>query len=128
MKAFHYLLGSFTLLAASLTMAFLPRLAPTVWIFLIAGALLSGLIAGGWTLLSASAGSWPRLRTGPVLIVAGLLALTLGIVDGWWLQAAWGVVGILIGTPLWIARLTRARRQGQEPSAARRPLGRGEQF
>jgi len=127
-KAFLYLFGSVTLLAASLTMALLPRLSPSLWIFTLGGGLLSGLIAGSWTILSASAGSWPRLRTGPVLMAAGLLAVGLGLWDRWWLEIAWGVVGLLVGIPLWLARRSRRREGLHEPAGVRPPLGRREQF
>jgi len=128
-KAFLYIFGSLTLLAASLAMSLLPRLSPSLFVFIVCGGLLSGLIAGAWTLLSASAGSWPRLRTGPVLIVAGLISLVLGLLDRWWLEAAWGVVGVLVGIPLLVAaRRARARLANQEPVGVRPPLGRREQF
>ncbi|HWI51936.1 MAG TPA: hypothetical protein VNT01_07330 [Symbiobacteriaceae bacterium] len=129
MKAFLYIIGSLTLLAASLAMSLLPRLSPSLFVFIVGGGMLSGLIAGAWTLLSASAGSWPRLRTGPVLIVAGLISLVLGLLDRWWLESAWGVVGVLVGIPLWVAaRRARARYANQEPVGVRPPLGRREQF
>ncbi|HWI64820.1 MAG TPA: hypothetical protein VNT75_23570 [Symbiobacteriaceae bacterium] len=125
MKAFLYLLGSLTLLAAALTMALLPRLSPSLWFFVIGGGLLSGLIAGAWTLLSATAGTWPRVRTGPVLVAAGLLAAGLGLADRWWAEVAWGIVGVLVGIPLWVAaRRARARDGGPEPFGVRPPLGR----
>lgn len=124
MKALLYLLSSLLLLAASLTMSFLPRIAPTVWAFVVEGALLSALIAVAWTALSATAGTWPRLRTGPLLVVAGLLSLGLGLSDGWVLEMAWGAVGLLVGIPLWLAaRRNKARTGAQTPSGVQPPLG-----
>lgn len=129
MKAFLYAFSSLMLLAATLVMAFLPRLSPSVWVFLIGGGLLSGVITGAWAILSASAGAWPRLHTGPVLVAAGLLALGLGLWDRWWPEIAWGVVGLLVGTPLWLAwRRARTRSGAPEPVAVRPPLGRREQI
>lgn len=126
MQAILYVLSSLVLLASSLTMAFLPRVSPSIWWFLIVGGLLSGLMTGAWTGLSASAGSRPRLRMGPILVVAGLVALGLGLWDGWWLEAAWGVSGVLIGIPLWVAIRRRSRHGGGGPFELRPPLGRRE--
>ncbi|MDF2629132.1 MAG: hypothetical protein K0R39_2963 [Symbiobacteriaceae bacterium] len=133
MKAFLYGLSSLLLLASSVVMAFLPRISPSIWWFLIGGGVLSGLMTGAWTGLTASAGSWPRLRMGPILVVAGLIALGLGLWDGWrglwdgwWLEVAWGIGGVLIGIPLWVAVRRRSRSAGGGPFEVKAPLGRRE--
>lgn len=126
MQAILYVLSTLLLLGSSLMMAFLPRVSPSIWWFLITGGLLSGLMTGAWTGLSASAGSWPRLRMGPLLVVAGLVAFGLGLWDRWWLEAAWGVGGVLIGIPLWVAIRRRSRNGSGGPFELRPPLGRRE--
>ena len=126
MQAILYGLSSLLLLAATLMMSFLPRVSPSIWWFLMLGALLSGLMTGAWTGLTATAGNWPRLRIGPLVVVAGLIALGLGLWDGWWLEAAWGVGGLLVGIPLWIAQRRKSRSGASGPFELRPPLGRRE--
>jgi peptidoglycan/LPS O-acetylase OafA/YrhL len=125
MKALLYILGSLVLIGAALGLALLPRLAPTLATFIPAGAILSALAAGGWLILTASAGDWPRLHSGPVLVAAALLAIGVGLMEMRWQQYGWGVLLLLGGVPLSVALVrSRHKRNGREHGVFRGPLGR----
>jgi peptidoglycan/LPS O-acetylase OafA/YrhL len=125
MKTLLYALGSLVMVGAGLGLALLPHLAPTLAMFIPAGAILSALGAGGWLILSASAGDWPRLHSGPVLVAAALVAIGAGIAEMRWQQYGWGGLLLLGGIPLTVAMVrSRRKRNGREQGVFRGPLGR----
>jgi hypothetical protein len=113
MRTFLYVTGCALLLGAAGAMAFLPSLAPGWLLFGLVGAALSLLLGAAWVALSATAGDWPRPHVGPVLAMAGILALGFGLFDGNLLSAAWAGAVALGG--LVTALLRRARRMDGRP-------------
>lgn len=129
MRLVLYLLGVGAMLAAGLGMALLPRLIPNLWLFGLAGGVLTGIIFFNWLLLGATAGAWPRLRTGQVLIVTGLIGAAISLWDGDWKAVAWSGLMIAAGLGLTFP-LFRVRRKQKRvnPGPVRPPLNRREQI
>jgi hypothetical protein len=106
-------------------MGFLPYLFPGLWLFLIAAGLLSGLMTGGWLLLSLYAGAWPRPRVGPALVAVGIIGIAFFLWKGNLPGVLWDVLGLLVGIPLLVSWLRTGRPPtDREPDAVRPPLGR----
>jgi hypothetical protein len=124
-KVLLYGLGCVLLLGSAVVMASLPYLAPSLWAFVVAGGVFSLLMTGGWLLLTLYAGTWPRPRVGPVLVVGGLIGIAYFLWVGNWPGVAWDVLGLLVGIPLWLSwRRSGEAQAGREPDAVRPPLGR----
>lgn len=121
MRAVFYLVGVLIMLAAGMGMALLPRLIPDLWLFLLAGGVLTGAIFTGWLLLGATAGSWPRLRTGQVLTATGFVALGISLWDSDGTAVLWSGLVILTGVAFSYP-LLQARRGRRNPSAPRGPV------
>lgn len=120
-----YLLGSIGLLLSAMGMALLPHFAPFPWLFLLVGAPLSGVVAGSWLLITVTADSRPRLHTGPVLALAGLVGVLWSAYLARWPAAGWALLQILIGIPLWISlRRAAAQKAPRAPKPVRHPVGR----
>jgi Kef-type K+ transport system membrane component KefB len=107
--------------------ALLPRLAPSLWVFAVAGGLLSAVIAGSWSILSMTAGTWPRPRTGWVLIVIGAI---FGVVFAWqhrWFNALWNLALVLTGLGFIVPVGNRRRSDtADREGGVRPPIGRRE--
>lgn len=125
-RAFLYTVSVLMLAAGALAMAFLPRLAAGLLWFGVIGASLSGLIALGWLLQSATAGrDWPRLRTGHALILGGLTGLISGLGSGHWLELGWAALVIAAGGGF-LFPPGRGHRQAvrRQPGPVRSPVSR----
>ncbi|HLN65415.1 MAG TPA: hypothetical protein VK464_28155 [Symbiobacteriaceae bacterium] len=125
MRGVLYATGCGLLLGSAGALAFLPRFAPTLWQFGLAGAILSLVGGASWVALSATAGNWPRPQAGPVLAIAGILALIFGLVTAHLVQAGWA--GAVCLTGLAVALVGRhsgkKRASRQPPGPVRPPLG-----
>lgn len=119
------------MILASFGMALLTRIAASPWVFGLVGAVLSWLIATGWVVQGATAAGWPRLRSGQVLIAAGLAAVLINLVSRAWLDLAWSSLVALVGAgftfrPPWLARVRRGS-SPRMPGPVRPPLTRREE-
>lgn len=128
MRAVLYGLSAAAMAVAGLAMAMLVWLAPNLLFFFIGGAMLSGIIAGAWVAVGATAGAWPRPRTGQVLIPAGSLGLLLGLWRGDWLAAGWAFLVLLTGVGFAVRIFPERRAKSARPGAVKAPLGRREEL
>lgn len=127
MSVLLYIGGSVLLLAASVSMALLPRLAPGLIWFMTGGTVLSGLITVAWLMVRATANGWPRPRTGHGLILGGLVGFALGLEHHTLWSAAWSLLVLAAGLGfIFPWPRMRAREQRHEPGPVRAPLGRRE--
>jgi len=123
-RALLYGLGCTVLFLSTLSMALLPRLLPLTWRFVVGGAVLSGLIAGAWALLTAVSGDWRRPRTGHALLGAAIAAGAIAWKDGQWMHLWWSAA-VLVAGFFFLLRPRPRREQGERnPGPVRPPLGR----
>ena len=131
MRALLYVLSICGLAVGGLGLSLLARFAPTLWVFGLGGAVLTGMIAGAWVTLSATADTWPRPRTGQILMITGLLGAAVNEFGGKTLAALWSALVFVAGAalifPLWPAR-HRAERRRRIRGPVRPPLGRREEM
>lgn len=128
MRAILYGLACTILFSACLVMSLLARLAPGPLLFAIGGAVLSGLILGAWVVLGATAGAWPRPRTGQVLIAAGAAVTLLNLWQAHWLAALWSLLVLAAGVGFAVQIFPVRKTHLAKPGSVRPPLGRREQM
>lgn len=124
MRALLYSLSALVMIAASLAMAFLPRITTDWLFFMIGGALLSGAISGSWVVLGATAGEWVRPRTGQVLIACGSLAILINLFQTEWVALVWSVFVLLTGIGFAVRIFPTGQSQESRTRSVRPPLGR----
>lgn len=130
MRAFLYALSVGGLIVGGFGLSLLARFATALWVFGLGGAVLTGMIAGAWVTLSATADTWPRPRTGQILMAAGLVGAVVNEYSGMTLAALWSALVFMAGAalifPLWPSRQQAgAGRRMRGP--VRPPLGRREE-
>lgn len=103
-------------------MALLPRLSDSWQAFVLLAALFSALGGGGWVLSGATAGDWPRLRGGWVLMGGAAVAAVVSLIDWHPLGLLWacgqGLSGALLIFPVWPARRTGEKQRRPGPVQA----------
>ncbi|MGE5675660.1 MAG: hypothetical protein ACM3XM_17560 [Mycobacterium leprae] len=132
MSVLFCLLGWALMLASTAAMAILPRLAPHPLLFILAGGLLTGVITGCWLLSGLAVGRWPRPRAGLLLMLFGLIATAVNLLEGRLSDGLWGILVLLAGGGISfpVSPMSRVA-AGQAPADAdvdrrsvRPPLGR----
>gem|GEM_PF-1618920 len=79
MRHLLYGLSATAMMAGALGLALLPRMTMDWFWFGLIGAVCSAMIAGGWVLAGATAGQWPRLRAGWVLLAGGGVGVAISL-------------------------------------------------
>lgn len=110
MRRLLYALAAAGMLAGGIGMALLPRLSGSWQAFALLAVFFSLLGGGSWVLSGATAGEWPRLRSGWALMAGAGVAAVVSLVDWHPLGLLWacgqGVSGALLILPVWPLRRT----------------------
>jgi len=125
-----YALAVLALAIGALGLALLPRITTHWFWFGLLGACFSGVGAGGWLLAGATAGPWPRPRTGWFLVPAGLVGAAVNAAGGDPLSLLWAVgeaiTGVLLLVPLFPSQRQPPAQRGPGPVQAPPVAGRHE--
>lgn len=130
MRAMLYAVGTAAMFLAGLALVWLPYFQLSWWLFLISGAVGSGVLSGGWLLVGATAGNWFRPRTCHVLLLAGAVGLAAGLWLRDWQLAGWSGLFVLAGAGFLLPGLGvgRARERGlPRRGPVQPPVSRGKQ-
>lgn len=109
MRRLLYVSAAAGMIVGGTGMALLPRLSRGSWhAFALLAALFAIVGGSGWILSGATAGDWPRLRGGWVLMATAGVAAVVSLVDWHPFGLAWacgqGISGALLIFPVWPLR------------------------
>ena len=121
MRALLYAVGGLAMFLAGFVLVSLPHWQLDLWLFMISGTLLSGVLSGGWLLVGATAGDWPRPRTCHVLLLSGAVGLAAGLWTGEALMLGWSGLFLLAGAGFLLPGM-RIRRAGARVTVSRGPV------
>lgn len=124
MRAASYGFGSVVIFTGALALALLPAYTPSVWLFAVGGGLLTLAITVGSVMVSATAGSWPRLHMGPLLAAGGAIGVLVCLWQTRWLESGWSGLVLLAGLGFSLSMRRSERRRTEPPGPVKPPFGR----